>query len=390
MAQAFRSRTIQTMVPGSPPIHDGLLVTDSSTIQAVGPYKDLKKSFSGPFHDLGEQVMVPGLINAHTHLELSHLHEKTTPGQGFETWVRSLLHNDLKGVDSKTLHRVTAELSETGTAGIGDISGHVPTTMFEHHRDGPLQARLFLEHIGFSRHHHSQLKWPSGLNPDHHDWLSAAGHALYSTHPSTLQVIKTWCTQNGRPFSMHLAEHAGEMELLTTGRGPFAEMLKGSLLPADFVPPGISPVAYADQLGLLDEKTLTVHCVFLNKNDMQTLQERKATVCLCPRSNAYINVGQAPAEQLFTTGVPICLGTDSLASNTDVNLWFEAQALLSSWSIPLALNDLLSFLTLNPARVLGLDHTLGTLEPGKRDSFTTVPASVLEMTGPSTTAETAP
>lgn len=390
MAQAFRSRTIQTMVPGRPPIDDGLLITDDQKILDVGSYRELKKTFSGSVEDLGEQVLAPGLINGHTHLELSHLQGRTILGQGFETWVRSLLGNDLKGVRPEDLRQASAAMSESGAAGVGDISGHVPRTMFEHHQHGHLVPRLFLEHIGFSCAHPSRLTWPEHLNPDHNDWISAAGHALYSTHPSTLQAVKTWCTRNGRPYSMHLAEHSGEMELLTTGRGAFADMLRGSLLPTNFVPPGMSPVAYADQLGLLDEKTLAVHCVFLNRHDIQTLQERKTTVCLCPRSNDNIHVGRAPAEELFASGVPICLGTDSLASNTDLNVWAEAEALLKEWSTPVSLADLLGFVTLNPARALGLDRALGTLEPGKRDSFTAVPPFVIEMTNSSTSAETAP
>ena len=390
MAQGFRSHTIHTMVPGRSPIQDGLLLTDNRTVQDVGPYKELKKTFSGTIHDLGEQVLVPGLVNAHTHLELSHLQGKTVFGQGFEAWVQSLLQNDLKAVDQKTLDRVCAEMARSGTAGIGDISGHVPATMFEHHRQGDLRVRLFLEQIGFQKHPPSRLRWPSGIDPDKTDWVSPSGHALYSTHPSTLQLIKSSCTHNGHFFTMHLAEHAGEMDLLTTGRGTFAGMLKGTLLPLDFVPPDMSPVAYADQLGLLDEKTLAVHCVFLNRHDMQTLQERRAMVCLCPRSNDCINVGRAPGEQLFASGVPICLGTDSLASNTDLNLWSEAEHLISTWSAPVKLKDLLSFLTVNPAHALGLDHVLGTLEPGKRASFTTVPPSVLEKTTSSNPAEPTP
>src|SRR6056297_2440256 len=121
-----------------------------------------------------------------------------------------------------------------------------------------LHYRLFIEFLGFKKPQTDKPKWPKKIRPNQDHIISAAGHALYSTHPHTLQVLKSWTTLNKRPFSIHLSEHPGEVELLTTGRGEFTELMKHLVLPENFIPPGISPVAYADQLGILDKGTLAV------------------------------------------------------------------------------------------------------------------------------------
>ena len=356
--RGYRIRRILTMNPEQPVLDDGLLWVGQGSIQAVGPYRSRKSDFSAPIQDLGEQTMVPGLINAHTHLELSHLHGLTTPGQGFTSWVHSLLKLPVKKVQPDRIRLAIDEMQALGVAGIGDISGHNPQQMLKIHSDLPFPSRLFVEYLGFSPP--ATLSWPINSDPPVAH-LSAAGHALYSTHPETLQAVKSWTAHHERPFSIHLAEHSGELDLLTTGRGDFAQFLRGRLLPPSYRPPGLSSVAYADRLGLLDQRTMAVHCVHINHQDILILRQRQAHVCLCPRSNAYIHCGRPPAEELHTAGVPLCLGTDGLCSNHDLNLWHEARYLAGIWRGNLSLTELISLITINPAQALGLEQTAGSL-----------------------------
>jgi cytosine/adenosine deaminase-related metal-dependent hydrolase len=132
-------------------------------------------------------------------------------------------------------------------------------------------------------------------------------------------------------------------------------------------------VAYADRLGLLDQLTLAVHCVHVDTRDIRILKQRKVHVCLCPRSNAYISCGRPPAEELHAAGVPLCLATDGLSSNQDLNLWQEACYLADIWRGNLSLTELVSLITINPAHALGLAQTVGSLQPGKLDRFSLVP-----------------
>jgi len=370
---AYRAKTILPMDYSRSCIKDGLLIVRDYTIQEVGNYNQLKKTYSGPVEDLGDCTIVPGLINAHTHLELSHLQGRTVLNKGFEAWVKSLLQLQLKQIDPDTLGRTLSQIEQHGTACIGDISGHNPQTVYKVLDESRLDYRLFLEFLGFKPPKSDKIAWPSHISPSKTKEISVAGHALYSTHPSTLQLLTNWTTQNHRPFSIHLAENPGEVELFTTGRGELADLLKDSLLPENFIPPYTTPIRYADQLGLLDHNSMAVHCVHASTSDIQILAERDTSVCLCPRSNYNINREIPPWEEMFESGITLCLGTDSLCSNSDLNLWNELEDLLRKSSKEIPLIQLAELLTINPARALKVDDYLGSLEPGKRGCFTIIP-----------------
>ena len=377
--QAFRAETVLTLVKDQPPLRDGVLITDQGRIQAVLPFPEARKQNSLAIQDLGPSVLVPGLINAHTHLELSHLSGRTAAGSGFTQWVRSLISLPLKSIDQAVLNEVRQSLDSNGTIAVGDISGHSPRTMLAFLSGSGLFFRLYIEQIGFGEASGKAVPGFKGLQPEGHPEVSPYGHALYSTHPRTLQLSKGWCREQGRTFVLHLAEHVGETELLATGRGEFAAFLKTGLLPESFVPPGMSPVAYADSLGLLDRDTLAVHLVQVSPADIGVLKARGVTACLCPRSNAYINVGRAPAEQFLDAGLPICLATDSLASNADLDLWSEAAFFVRNLKRDISLRDLVAMLTVTPARALQLEGHLGTLEQGKAAGFSLVPEELRRL-----------
>ncbi|MFO7875675.1 MAG: amidohydrolase family protein [Desulfovermiculus sp.] len=368
--QGYRARRMLTMNGQHPVLDNALLWVGNGHILSIGPYQVHKNEFAAPTHDLGEQTVVPGIINAHTHLELSHLHNLTLSGQGFLPWVQSLLQLPVRETQPDTILNHLQAMHKQGVAGIGDISGQNPGSMHKIHARMPFASRLFVEFLGFQQK--GANSWPLNSHPGD-EFLSAAGHALYSTHPELLQSIKSWTIKNTRPFSIHLAEHSGEVDLLTTGRGNFAQMLRGRVLPLSYVPPGLPPVAYADRLGLLDEYTLAVHCVHIGTNDIRIMRERGVHVCLCPRSNAYINCGRAPAEDIYAAGVALSLGTDGLSSNQDLNLWHEASYLAAHWEGNLSLTELVSMITINPAQALGLEHIAGSLQPGKLGQFSLVP-----------------
>ena len=135
----------------------------------------------------------------------------------------------------------------------------------------------------------------------------------------------------------------------------------------------MSAVAYADSLGLLDGRTLAVHCVQAGPRDIEMLAASGASVCLCPRSNRWIGVGDAPAAALHAAGVPLCIGTDSLASNADLDLWEELRALRALLPVTTSLMDLLAMVTRNPAKVLGIDGEYGSLEAGRRAAWAILP-----------------
>ncbi len=224
--------------------------------------------------------------------------------------------------------------------------------------------------------------WPCDLggappNAVPMDRVAAGGHALYSTSPAALVAARRWSAARGRPFSLHLAESADEEEVLAHGGGALAAMLARRLLPPGWEPPRMRPVTYADALGLLGPGTLAVHGVRVDAAEARLLAERGAAVCLCPRSNAYIGVGRAPWQVYRQAGVTLCVGTDSLASNADLDLWNEARLLIDAGAA--APGEVLSWLTAGGARALGVEKDHGTLEPGRIAGYTVVPEDLAAL-----------
>jgi len=358
----------------APPIKDGAVVFAHGRVAACGPASTVLAGYDGPVQDLGETVVVPGLINAHLHLELSHVLGTTTRGKGFATWVLSLIANSLEKLSQKALDKAITQLAACGTVAVIDITTRNTARIADALEAAGIGGALAIEFFGFAGG--KELQWPISIAelPAHaRKRITAAGHALYSTHPDTLVAAKRWCTEQGRPFSLHLAEHPDETKQMLTGSGDFADLLrKKGVLPADWAPPGCRPVEYADRLGLLDQQTLAVHCVQLDDTDIATLAARGTTVCLCPRSNAYIDVGLAPWKKLAAAGVPLCLGTDGLSSNSDLNLWNEALDILEQPDSP-GFCEVLRWMTSTPARLLGAESDYGTLEPGVVAGYSIVP-----------------
>jgi cytosine/adenosine deaminase-related metal-dependent hydrolase len=376
---AHVARRVMTMAPGAAPLADAAVIVRDREILAVGPRRSTLAGFSGPVLDHGPATLVPGLINAHCHLELSHLRGAIPSGLGFAEWVRRLVALPMGVFDQDAAQAAAREMRTSGTACVADIATRHPGAAARTFSRDDLDFITFFEEFGFTPPAGDTPSWPAdllrlphGLFAGH---ISVAGHALYSTHPDRLRAAKAWATRHGKPFSLHLAEHLGEVALLADGTGDFADLLRKRVLPRDFRPPGRSPVAHADALGLLDEHTLVVHAVHVDAADIRILAERNCGVCLCPRSNAYIGVGRAPAEKLAASGARICLGTDSPASNTDLDLWNEVRYLLNHWE-SFSLADALAALTTTPARLLGRGNTLGMLVTGMRSGVALLPVDL--------------
>jgi cytosine/adenosine deaminase-related metal-dependent hydrolase len=165
---------------------------------------------------------------------------------------------------------------------------------------------------------------------------------------------------------VHLAESESEVDFLRDGSGPWPDILKwvGSERD-DWRPPGVSPVAYLDDLGMIDPRTLVVHAVHLSDADLQRVAARGATVVTCPRSNQWVGVGVPPIARFYAAGLKVAVGTDSLASVSDLNLFSELHTM--RWLAPsVPARTLLESATRVGADALGLGDELGTIEVGKR------------------------
>ncbi|SDK45511.1 Cytosine/adenosine deaminase [Maridesulfovibrio ferrireducens] len=365
------------MKSGESLIHDFALIHNGTEILETGTWSSIKNHFSGDVTDLGDVTIVPGLINAHVHLELSHLEGKTVQGQGFLSWITSLLKNPTYKIETDAINKALSGMLESGTVFCADISTCNCSKMSELMNESGIGFYSFCEAIGQKIPKSGASFFPDKVYP--RGKTAGAGHAPHSTCGELLIAVKKADSAAKRPFSIHLAENEEEDEIVGQGTGPFAEMLRKAGILSDCGSKGLSPVEYIHSLGILDESTLAIHCVKVSESDIKILADTGTNVCLCPRSNEFIGEGRAPWEKIINSGINTCLGTDSIASNHDLNMWNELEYLLKEIHIKLTSQQALSMITKNGAKSLMIEDLYGSLEVGKRPVFATVPSHLKNL-----------
>jgi cytosine/adenosine deaminase-related metal-dependent hydrolase len=325
--------------------------------------------------DLGNTAILPGLVNAHTHLELSYLHRQVPGGESFVSWIRTVMAARRDRPDPNAADILDAiddgigQAIRCGTVAVGDISNTLTTC-------APLAASaldgvVFCEIIGFNPQ--DPIALVERAREAIRDAIartgcraSLAAHAPYSVAPAVLRAIAAAVDRDGLACSVHVAESRHEVEFLHAGGGPWRALLEdvGAWNPA-WVPPGVSPVRYLDDEGFLSSRTLAVHGVQMSADDLACLAVRGATLVTCPRSNVYTGAGTPPVEQFYASGVSVAVGTDSLASTPDLSIFAEL-ATMRSLARDVPASMLLDSATRQGARALGLDADYGTIAPGKR------------------------
>ncbi len=375
-SKIIRCKQIIPAVPGQQAMDNACIVCHDNTIVEVGPYRTLKKKYSAATTDLGQVTITPGLINAHSHLNLSGLYNKTRDGEGFIPWLLSLLANDYRTTDFSSVKKAAISAQQQGTCCFGDIlSGH-NLHLTDILDELQLHYTCFYEAFGFPHADAQHPSIPYRTTPLQR--ISGAGHALHTTDPDCLRVIKRQTRARNLPFSIHLAEHQDEMTMLMGEKNSFYNLLKDrELLGNTYRPPMKTAVEYARDLGILDAATLAVHCVHISDKDLNILLKSGTNICLCPRSNLFIDVGRAPMEKIIDSGISVSLATDSLASNHDLNLWNELFHFLKTIERDFTLEEAVQLLTINPARALLMDRELGSFEKGKIFRYGVVPEEIV-------------
>jgi cytosine/adenosine deaminase-related metal-dependent hydrolase len=308
-------------------------------------------------HDFTDSVLMPGLVNVHTHLELSWLEGEDLPADDYVAWLRRLLELretrenkvDVAGAARQAIEKMVSR----GTVAVGDVSNTLSTV-------APL-ADSVLRGVIF--HEIYRIRF----------FIAPTPHGPHTTSPALLKALAGRAAASREPLSVHVAESGPEVELLQYGTGELAGFYKErDFMDDGWQPPAMSPVAHLDRLGVLSPATLAVHCVQVDRQDLARLQERRCTVVTCPRSNARLGVGRAPVPTILGAGIPVALGTDSLASVHDLDLFAE-MATLRSDHPKLSAAAVIRMATLNGAKALGLENDLGSLAPGKLARMVRVP-----------------
>ena len=357
------------------PLENGEVVIEDGGIAAVRP----RRTPANQRRDFGEAVLMPGLVNAHSHLEYTALRGflEDVP---FFPWIRALTAAKaaLTAGDWLWSARLGAiESIAAGTTTLGDNSdaGVTMRVLAESGLRGVVYQELFgiddrepvgpiLDSLRAKVAVHRRLasdRVSVGVSP----------HALYTIRPALFTAINAYTAEERLPTSIHIAESPSESALTERGEGPFAEMYarRGITWEA----PKTTPTRYAADLGALGPTTLAVHCVHQTQADILLLAASGAAVIHCPKSNAKLGAGVAPlAAWLRTPGLRLGLGTDSAVSNNALDLFEEMRfALLLQRAVRqevevVTARDVVHMATLGSAEALGLAHQIGSLTPGKR------------------------
>ena len=360
-----------------PPIRDGVVAISGGRVVAVGRSADPGLP-EGKLRRLGDGVLLPGLVNAHCHLELSHLASLPRGGQGFVPWVEGVVASRGQHAEAEVLAAAAAAIARVeaaGTVAIGDVSNalaHLPALAAS-----SLRAVVFLELLAWDpARADATLAWGEALLRERQAAvrpgleLRLAAHAPHSVSPALLRLL----VARGGPAAIHLAESEEEAGYLADGGGAWPGFLAArGLGHVAFAPPRQSPVAYCDGLGVLHPRLVAAHGVQLEAGDRERLRARGVHVVLCPRSNESLGVGRADVPALVAAGVRLALGSDSLASSPTLDVLDDAVALRRSFP-DLAKGAILRMATLGGAEALGFEE-LGAVEPGRRAALAYAPAA---------------
>jgi len=351
----------------APPVRRGWIAVERGRIAAIGGPADVPPASAEPSEER-QEILLPGLVNAHTHLELSWLRGLVPPCSSMPAWVDRLIarRRAVAGQPPTPIVEGIEEVMAGGTALIGDIANTLDA--WEPIARSGLGGYVFHELLGFNVQDPDTIVADTQASIDAlehipHLRCAVVPHAPFSTSPALFTAIAA--AGRDRVLSVHLGESNEEVEFLHTGLGAWRDLLErlGTWDPG-WSPPGCGPVEYLERLGCVNERLLAVHGVQLTDAELARLADAGATLVTCPRSNRWTGAGDPPIGRFYDSGVRVAIGTDSLASVETVRLFDELAAVRALVpGVPAA--AVLRSATASGAEALGFGDVYGTLEPGK-------------------------
>lgn len=370
MTSTYHARWVLPIT--EPAIENGSVSVENGRITYVGARRE-----SGQSIELGDSILMPGLVNAHCHLELTAM-RGFLEDLDFRRWILRLTGAKRAAMTAESLlDSARAGLEEGITAGITTYadtcdSGVVIDAMREYGVRGIMYQELFgpdpsqcAASIG---DYSAKLERLRGKTSD----LVRVGispHAPYTVSDDLFRASAALAARENLPMAIHVAESEVESQLVGEGKGAFADGLRGRGI--QVTRRAATPVQLLGKLGVLDQRPLLIHCIRVDGEDLDLIASKKARVAHCPISNAKLGHGIAPLLETLAAGIDVGIGSDSMASNNRMNLLEESRATLLMQRArvgtheALSAADVLELATMGGACALGLASEIGSLEPGK-------------------------
>tara|TARA_A100001037_G_scaffold298079_1_gene321170 strand:- start:65168 stop:66451 length:1284 start_codon:yes stop_codon:yes gene_type:complete len=364
------------------PIRNGAVLTSNGKVVAVGEEEFIRphSTFVTERH-FKNSILIPGLVNSHTHLELSGM--QISPSKLSE-WIPNLVSQIREWPSHLFLSssRIgTANSISSGVTCVGDISvsGESKTAIV----DAGMRGVIFHEFLGINDREAEiifnkkmeEISESKNYEGESNEFVrnGLSPHSPYSTSSELYKRTVSYGSLNNWKVATHLLESPDELQFLETGEGGFQDMFKKLKIDIDFFEPfGCSPIEYFNQKGILRKIDLVVHCNQTDENDWRLLRTNGVHVCICPRSASFFEHQIADIMQMRSQGVMLCLGTDSLASSPSLSVLEEAIALREEDS-SIEASELLMYCTLSGSKALGFENEgVGSIMPGGVADFTVV------------------
>ena len=379
----LRARAILPVT--APPIEDGAVLVGGNKILDIGPWKKFRSPSHEPVLDLGDVALLPGLVNAHCHLDYTDMAGEFAPPKTFTDWIGAITAHKTGWSYSdyaRSWLRGAHQLLKSGTTTVADIEA-MPDLLPEVWEATPLRVFSFLEMTGIkSRRRPADIlreaaqKIESLRHPRHRALLSP--HAPYSTLPELLRLTARTAQKRKWRVSIHVAESVQEFEMFSKARGQMHDWLKRN--ERDNSDCGLgSPVAHLARQKLLGENVLAIHVNYLARGDATLLAKNNTHVVHCPRSHDYFKHQPFELARFTMAGVNLCLGTDSLATTRKTGRqkpeldMFAEMRVLADKNNSISPQQIIRMATVNGAHALGLAGKVGELSKGSQADLIAIP-----------------
>jgi len=357
----------------SAPIRDGAIAVENGRIAKVGTSSEMPAGDRTAFPGC---IIIPGFVNAHTHLELTLFHG-LLDSLSFPDWIAKLVRIKYGALTSEALKlsaRLGAiEMLQAGVTAVGEVmdTGAGWEAMREFGLQGVAYQEVFGPADAAAGEAMAKLQSKVEAHRRHETETQRIGispHAPYTVSKTLYEQARDFARAARLRMTAHIAESEEETRFVRDGKGGFAEAhgKRGIAV----TPRRCLPVAYLDSLGLLGPDMLLIHAIETDGADLARIRETGAFVVHCPRSNAKLGHRVARVGEMRGLGVPVALGTDSPASNDSIDMFEEMRMAVEQQG--LRAEEVLRMATIEGARALGMDGSLGSLERGKRADFVVV------------------
>jgi len=367
-----RARIVVTM--DAPPIENGAVVVEGNRIVDVGTFTKVKARNSNEVVDLGEQVLLPGLINAHCHLDYSCLRGIIQERGSFTDWIRAINAAKAKLSPSDYVKSIAAGFAEAQRFGTTSIVNYEAFPELIGRTPAPIRTWWLAELIDVrSPHLPEQIVDLAMISISPMENQGLAPHAPFTASLDLYRLCQETGRRHDLPLSTHLAESREEMSMFRDATGPLYDFMKE--IGRDMRDCGQgTPLEHLVQHAALDERWLIVHLNELTESDFDLLAgtTTKFHVVHCPRSHSYFEHSPFPFQRLGALGFNICLGTDSLASNDDLSLFAEMRELRLN-NPAFSPEQILGMVTVNAARALDRQSLLGRIKQSFRADMIALP-----------------